>query len=235
MGPAFDRQWMVVDDNGHFLSQRELPKMALIEPLLKDGQLIIRLPDGNQCEVISPHILQERIVTVWNSTFAAYDEGDEVALFLSDYLKQSCRLVKMPAAAPRAVNPKYALSAEDRVGFADGYPFLLISQASLDDLNQRLATPVPMNRFRPNLVISGCEPYDEDQWKSIQIGDVKFRVVKPCKRCVVITIEQSTAVKGQEPLRTLAKYRRQDSAVMFGQNLIHENQGVISVGDEVLK
>jgi uncharacterized protein YcbX len=143
------------------------------------------------------------------------------------------RLVFMPDASRRQVNQNYAPSPDDVVGFADGYPFLLISEASLKDLNQRLNAPVPMNRFRPNLVISGCLPYEEDTWKWIRIGEVRFKVAKPCARCIVTTVDQSTGEKGVEPFQTLAAYRKQEKGIMFGQNLIHTTQGVLSIGQTV--
>ena len=131
--------------------------------------------------------------------------------------------------AIRAVDPDYARPA-DQVGFADGFPFLLISQASLDHLNRRLAAPLPMLRFRPNLVVSGCEPYAEDGWRHLRIGDLEFRVAKPCSRCIIPTIDPTTAQRSAEPLRTLRGYRRRDNKVYFGQNLIHDALGRLEVG-----
>jgi uncharacterized protein YcbX len=133
----------------------------------------------------------------------------------------------------RPANPAFAPPGA-RVSFADGFPFLLISEESLADLNGRLAVPLPMNRFRPNLVVAGCEPYAEDGWKEIRIGDVKLRVVKPCERCLVTTTDQATGERGKEPLRTLATYRKVGNDVMFGQNVVHENTGELRVGDAVI-
>jgi uncharacterized protein YcbX len=138
----------------------------------------------------------------------------------------------MPDQTQRIVNPKYS-PQKTIVGFADAFPFLLISQASLDDLNSRLADPVPMNRFRPNLVLDGCGAYEEDTWKSLHIGDIMFRVAKPCSRCTVPTVNQDTASRTAEPIRTLSSYRTVDNQVYFGQNLTHESQGILNLGDKV--
>jgi uncharacterized protein YcbX len=132
----------------------------------------------------------------------------------------------------RPIKSRYQVNNE-QVSFADGFPFLLISDASLADLNQRLEQPVPMNRFRPNLVVSGCEAFAEDGWQSIRIGSIGFRVVKPCDRCVITTVDQTQGIRGKEPLLTLAQYRRWDGKIWFGQNLIHEQLGMLKVGDSV--
>jgi uncharacterized protein YcbX len=140
--------------------------------------------------------------------------------------------VHFPDDSRRAVDPDYAAPA-DQVGFADGFPFLLISQASLDDLNARLDQPVPMLRFRPNLVVSGCGPYAEDGWKRIRIGDIEFRVAKPCSRCIIPTIDFATGERAREPLQTLMTYRKRDNKVYFGQNLLHDAGGRLEVGTQV--
>jgi hypothetical protein len=133
----------------------------------------------------------------------------------------------------RQVNPNFAQRPEDQVAFADAFPFLLISEASLDDLNARMHAPLPMNRFRPNIVITGCAPYAEDTWPSLRIGSVDFAAAKACVRCTVTTTDQTTTERGEEPLKTLATYRKTDAGVVFGQNLIHLNRGTIRVGDRV--
>jgi len=138
----------------------------------------------------------------------------------------------MPEESLRPVDPDYAREG-DIVSFADAFPLLLISQPSLDDLNSRLVVPVPMNRFRPNIVVSGCGAYDEDKWKIIRVGGTFFHVKKPCSRCVTTTIDQTTGVQGKEPLATLSKYRNIDGEVFFGQNIIPEGLGVLHIGDLV--
>ena len=159
--------------------------------------------------------------------------GEHIDAWFSHYLQTACRLVYMPDTTQRAVNPEYAIH-NDVVSFADGYPFLLLGQASLDDLNQRLQQPVPVNRFRPNLVVSGVPPFAEDAWKTISIGATVFHVVKPCDRCVLTTVDQSTgAFAGPEPLQTLATFRLHDDKVMFGQLLLPDTLGTVHIGDPV--
>lgn len=240
-GPALDRRWMVIDANGRFLSQRQVARMALIEILLKNETVIIRIPHQQDFEISQSLANHWKEVVIWRDTCRALDVGDAIAEKLSQFLETPCRLVFMPDETLRQVDQKYAIAEQDVVGFADGFPFLLISQASLDDLNQRLAKqghgPLPMNRFRPNLVISGCEPYEEDTWKWIRIGQIRFKVAKPCSRCVVTAIDQQTGEKGLEPLQILATYRKQEKGIMFGQNLVHASSGTLNEGDavEVLK
>jgi hypothetical protein len=138
----------------------------------------------------------------------------------------------MPDDTLSPVEPEFA-STSDIVSLADAFPLLLISQPSLDDLNERLAVPVPMNRFRPNLVVNGCGAFDEDRWKGIRIGDILLRVVKPCSRCVTTTVDQATGIQGKEPLVTLSQYRKFNGKVCFGQNVIPENDAVVNIGDRV--
>jgi uncharacterized protein YcbX len=232
-GFMHDREWMLVGAEGVFLSQRRLPRMALISPELDDEQLTLRAPGMPALAVPGRSGGRTTRVTVWRDDCLGVDEGDEAAEWLSTYLRAACRLVRFAEGQVRRVNPEYARSPDDQVGFADGYPFLLTSEASLRDLNARLAEPLPMDRFRPNIVVSGCDPYAEDGWASLRIGEVAFDVAKPCARCAITTVDQRAGTKGAEPLRTLAIYRRQGSGVMFGQNLIHRGLGQISVGNPV--
>jgi uncharacterized protein YcbX len=143
------------------------------------------------------------------------------------------RLVAFPEGNERPVDKRYAVG-NDQVSLADAYPLLLIGQSSLDDLNQRLNSPVPMNRFRPSVVFTGGEPFEEDEWGKFTLGNLNFAGVKPCKRCILITIDQDTGVKGAEPLATLSKYRKKDNGVYFGQNVIPTELGKISIGDEII-
>lgn len=232
-GPGFDRRWMVIDANGRFISQRQFHKMALIDILQDDNELIIKIPNNPEYRMPIFSSGEQKQVSIWKDTSLGVDQGDEIAHLLSRFLETECRLVFMPDTSFRQVDQKYALRNNDDVGFADGYPFLLISEASLEELNCRLQEPILMDRFRPNLVIKGCEPFEEDTWKFIRIGEIYFQVAKPCSRCIVTTIEQSTGKKGLEPLQTLATYRKQEKGIMFGQNLIHQNNGILQVGDEL--
>jgi uncharacterized protein YcbX len=171
-------------------------------------------------------------VTVWNDTCDAIDQGEEAAEWFSTHLGRAARLVKLADANARSIT-KEGARPTDRVSFADGFPFLLTSETSLEGLNRRRAAPRGMDRFRPNIVVRGCGEHAEDSWRRLRIGEVDFRVARPCARCVVITTDQQTARREPEPLRTLAAYRLDDGKVYFGQNLIHENLGTIAVGDRV--
>ncbi len=232
LGFAFDRRWMVVDEESIFLSQRELPRMSLIKPEMKDGRLSINAPNMPTLEVPFEADGARSSARVWGDVVETTAAGDEANGWFSEFLRFPCRLVRLPDDAVRSIDPDFA-DPEDRVHLADGFPFLLISEASLENLNERLDTPLPMNRFRPNLVVRGIEPFAEDGWKEIRIGEMFFRVVKPCARCAITTVEQTTGEKGKEPLTTLAAFRKVGGEVMFGQNLIHESPGVLRVGDGV--
>lgn len=228
-----DRRWMLVDERGHFVTQRQVARMTLISTGL-DGDRLQLSAEG--MEPLSLPLTagagEERLVTVWNDRVSARDVGDQAARRLSDFLDHQVRLVWFPPATDRPVDPRYA-KATDRTAFSDGFPLLLITQASLDDLNARLDQPVPMLRFRPNLVVSGSEAYAEDRWRRIRIGGIELRLVKPCSRCVIPTIDLETAKKSAEPLRTLSRYRRWDNNVWFGQNLLHDSGGILRLGDTV--
>ncbi|GHO95131.1 MOSC domain-containing protein [Reticulibacter mediterranei] len=234
-GIVHDRSFMLVDREGMLITQREEPRMALIRPAISThGDLTVQAT-GMQALTISSNQHGPRYpVTVWKYTGDGIDQGDEIAEWFSRFLSINCRLVLFPNDGVRRSNPKYASREQDQVAFADGYPCLLISEASLIDLNTRLEQPLPMNRFRPNIVVSGTEPYAEDTWRMIRIGEVTFDIVKPCDRCVVTTTDQITTQRGKEPLKTLAKYRQAtDNGVMFGQNLTYARPGPIRLGDRV--
>jgi MOSC domain-containing protein len=232
-GIVADRQWMIVDENGEFITQREVPRMALVSPRLT-GDVLEISATGMPPLTISPAAGRQRTnVTVWRDRCAAIDEGAAAAEWLSTFLEVPCRLVRIPDDERRRADPEYA-GPNDEVGFADGFAFLLTSRASLDDLNRRLSVPLPMNRFRPNIVLDGTDAFEEDRWTRIRIDDITFVVAKPCARCVTTTTDQDTAERSHEPLRTLATFRHvAGRGVMFGQNLIHDRSGVIHVGAEV--
>jgi uncharacterized protein YcbX len=232
-GLGYDRRWMVVDESGNFLSQRSHPRLALVVPSINDGTLQVDAPGMPSLETpLHPKASVATTVTVWDDRCQATWVGARAAEWFSDFLGSPCSLVHMADDVVRPANPAFAPPGV-RVGFADAFPFLLISEESLADLNRRLADPLPMNRFRPNLVVAGGEPYGEDKWKRIEIGDVRLEVVKPCDRCMVTTTDQATGERGKEPLRTLATYRKVGNDVMFGQNVVHENTGRLRVGDPV--
>lgn len=226
-----DRRWMVCDRSGKFLTQRQLPKMALIQVTVGDV-LRLSIAGNEQAEFKIPAVPAATSVSadVWGDSCTAWFMGEPVAQWLSEFLGQEVQLVYMPDSTNRLTDHG---RFDTPNSFSDAYPFLLISEASLADLNSRLDQAVPMNRFRPNLVVSGCEPFAEDTWKQIKIGDIVFDVAKACSRCSVPGVEQSTGVQGKEPLKTLATFRRWDHAIWFGQNLIAHGEGTLTVGDDV--
>ena len=233
-GLRYDRRWMVVNQSGGFLSQRSHPRMALVVPSVRGDLLRIEAPGMRPLETpLHPSATVATTVTVWDDTCSATWLGERTAGWFTEYLGTPCSLVHMADDVMRPADQAFA-PPTTRVSFADGFPFLLISEESLADLNGRLARPLPMNRFRPNLVVAGGQPYAEDGWDRLEIGGLRLRVVKPCDRCVVTTTDQSTGERGEEPLRTLATYRRRDGLVMFGQNVVHESRGRLRVGDEVI-
>jgi uncharacterized protein YcbX len=235
MGLAHDRRMMVVTTEGDHLTQREHPKLALVTPTLQGNVLTLSAPnfDSLQLTVQTNGVTQP--VNIWHSKgVQAVDQGDEAAAWFSDWLGAPVRLVHIADGYIRKVNPQYAVREDDHTGFADGYPILLISEESLQDLNSRLEAPVPMNRFRPNLVVRGCEPYAEDTWNQIRIGDVELSIVKPCPRCEVTTIDKDTLAQGKEPLKTLGKYRKHPLGAIFGQNVIPLTTGRLTLGTEVI-
>lgn len=230
-GLRHDRRWMITAADGRFISQREEPRLALIVPVLHEEWLVLTAPRMEPLRLaLDPSDCASRVrVVVWGDEVRATPMGDEADQWASDFLGRRCRLVHVATEQGRQI------SVHAKVGFADAFPFLLIGEESLEDLNGRLARPVPMNRFRPNIVVRGAGPFAEDGWKRIEIAGIVFRVVKPCARCVVTTTDQATGRRAPdaEPLRTLATYRRVGQDVLFGQNLVHEGCGRIAVGDAV--
>jgi uncharacterized protein len=234
MGLQHDRRMMVTTPDGTFLTQREYPRLALVTPTLKDGMLELSAPEFDSLCINIQTSGTSHPVTVWKSKgVAAIDQGEEAAQWFSDWLETEVRLVHFADGYKRTVNEKYAVNADDHTGFADGYPILVISEESLQDLNSRLETPVPMDRFRPNIVVKGCDPFAEDTWNRIQIGDVKLAIVKPCARCEVTTIDKATLERSKEPLKTLGKYRKHELGAIFGQNVIPLNGGSLQLGMSV--
>jgi uncharacterized protein YcbX len=228
-----DRRWMLVDEENVFISQRELPRMALIGAEIGLDALIVVAP-GMPSLHVPFDLLDGKLIRarIWDDVVQALPVGDDADRWFGEFLGVRCRLVHLPDGSVRPVDPHYG-RAGDQVGLADGFPFLLISEASLADLNSRLEEPLPMNRFRPSLVVGGCEPFAEDGWSQVRIGQLTFRVVTPCARCAITTVDQKTAATGKEPLRTLARYRKVESEVFFGQNLAHEATGTLRTGDPV--
>ncbi len=244
VGPKHDRRFLVIDATGRMLTQRVEPRMVAVNTAVSDTTLTLSASGAGSIAVStrSDPTAPLRTVTVWKSDgLQVEDCGDAAAAWLSNVLGQPCRLVRAGEAFRRVVTKKAAV-AGDIVSFADAVPALVIAEASLHDLNDRLVAmgedAVPMNRFRPNIVIAGAAPYAEDTWPRIRMGDVTFRAAGPCSRCIMVTTDQLTGLRAKEPLRTLATYRRDQADptdVNFGQNLIHETKtGVVRVGDAVV-
>ncbi|MGR8997587.1 MAG: MOSC domain-containing protein [Gammaproteobacteria bacterium] len=232
-GLQYDRKWMLIDNDGQFLSQRKLPRMALIKTALTDHHLIL---SASGIEDLSLPLIQTDgdIInsTIWHDQCATRSVSREADQWLSSFLNLDCRLVYQPDDMVRQVDPHYG-KPSDIVAFSDGFPFLIISENSLVSLNREMQLNLPMTRFRPNLVISGCPGYAEDSWREISIGDIDFRLPKPCSRCAIPTIDPETAQTGKEPLRTLNRLRKWQNNVYFGQNALHNQCGTLTVGDTV--
>ena len=230
-GLKYDRRWMLVDEQNRFLTQREYPQMALLKVQVEnEGLLVAHHLNGSVRVPFERHELSKQEVVIWDDTCAGVFVDRELDNWFSAALGIKCSLVHMPEDTRREVDQRYAREGMI-TSFADAYPFLMIGQASLDDLNSRMAEPLPMNRFRPNIVFTGGDAFTEDLMNHIQIAGIDFYGAKLCARCVLTTIDQQTAVKAKEPLKTLAKYRLMNKKILFGQNLIHENTGIITVGD----
>jgi len=232
LGLVEDRRFMLVGSTGRFMSQRTLPPMAKIVPEFKGELLSFSFPNKGRVEVPrKPDWSDKREVEVWGDKVLARRAPEGISHWFRLALERDdLELVWFNPAECRQVDPKFA-GPDDRVGFADGFPLLLTNEASLKDLNERLESPVPMNRFRPNLVVDGEAAFDEDDWREIRVGELSFRVAKPCARCQIPNIDQVTGEKGKEPMRTLSTFRKKDGAVIFGQNLIHDDVGTLAVGD----
>lgn len=236
-GLRHDRRMMLVDVNGEFITQREYPELSHLTCVLSKSGNMMRIWDKRAPELNlevtlgAPPIANIR-VKVWSTVMDAGIIGNTCDDFFSTFLHRKCQLVKMTDQSVRYANPFYA-GEGIRMSMADGYPLMIIGQSSLSDLNSRLAEKVEMQRFRPNLVFKGGIPYEEDTWKEFMIGDIKFKAVKPCSRCVITTIHPESGIKGIEPLTTLSHYRKKGNNVLFGMNLVALSEGEIRTGEKI--
>lgn len=234
-GLQYDRRWMVVDEDRVFLTQRQLPQMATIAVEVTGDGLGLRSRRGNLPSLmVGLEAEGDSIeVQVWRDVVSAREVGAAAHSWLSEALGQNCRLVWMPDDSRRLVDPNIAHAGEV-TSFADGFPFLVLGQASLDDLNHRMDESVPVARFRTNFLVTGSEPFAEDSWGRFRIGEVEFEALKPCSRCVITTTDQQTGQRmGREPLQTLATYRTHQGAVYFAQNAVARTAGTVRMGDRV--
>jgi uncharacterized protein YcbX len=233
-GLKHDRRWMLIDDNNRFISQREFAQMALLKTSITNEFLVVtNTYNNNSINItLTPEKKDVITVSVWDDRCLAQPVSDEVDAWFSEALKTNVRLVYMPNDSQRFIEANYAVDNEI-TSFSDAFPFLLIGQSSLDDLNDRLDNPLPINRFRPNIVFTGGEPYFEDIIDKFTVNGITFNGVKLCARCNMITINQNNATSSQEPTKTLATYRAKNKKIYFGQNLIHAGTGTIAIGDEL--
>lgn len=234
-GFEHDRRWMLVDENNMFMSQREIPQMTQLTVAIENNGLRVTHRITGESILVPfnyPKNNPTAQVTIWDDVCTAQFISDKIDAWFSKMIGINCRLVYMPDDTMRVVDQRYA--PEDSVtSFSDAYPFLIIGQASLDELNSRLTGPLPMNRFRPNIVFTGGEPFEEDLMGHFIIGNINFQGVKLCARCIMTTIDQVTGSKAKEPLKTLASYRFKNNKIMFGQNLAHHGNGIVTVGDKL--
>jgi len=232
-GLQYDRKWMLVDAEGQFLSQRRLPKMALIRTRIDAADLIVSATGHGDLNLpLHPMDGEDLAVRIWHDDCIARLVSDKANAWFSSVLDMDCRLVYHPDHRQRQVDQKYA-APNDQTAFSDGFPFLLIGENSLNSLNRQLSEAIGMPRFRPNLVVADCPAYAEDGWRRIEINQIEFRLPKPCSRCSVPTIDPDTALTGKEPLATLNRLRKWNNQVYFGQNALHGRQGSLSVGQRI--
>ncbi|MEO6914672.1 MAG: MOSC N-terminal beta barrel domain-containing protein [Chitinophagaceae bacterium] len=234
-GFACDRQWMLVNEQNNFLSQREFAQMALLQPDLNAASLVVKNTASAQSPLLiplQPETVDTIMVNIWSDRCRAQLVGSKYDAWFTEALGMPCRLVFMPEKTNRRVDGRYAFNKET-TRFTDGYPFMIVGQSSLQELNERLEMPVLMNRFRPSIVFTGGAPFEEDLMAEFSIAGINFFGVKLSARCVVTTIDQETGVAGKEPLKTLSLYRLKNKKIYFGQNLLHKGTGRMSVGDEI--
>ncbi len=233
-GPRDDRRWMVTDADGGFVTQREIPKLCMIGAVPSEEAVTLSAP--NLAPLVVPRPAPgspTRRMTIWGDVTDGVDLGATAAEWISQALGASFRLAYIPDDGFRRTDPEYD-PVGARVSFADGFPLLVIGEASLEDLNRRLETPLPMNRFRPNLVVRGSAPFAEDQWRGFSVGGIRFEGLKLCARCPITTTDQDTGVRSKEPLRALAGFRKHTKGVMFGMNVAHRGTGTLRVGDQII-
>ena len=233
-GFKFDRRWMLVDNNNRFLTQRDFAVMALLKvSLADDGLLVTYTGDGSKTLIPFEPLKKDLIeVTVWDDTCNGQLVSDETDAWFTQKLNINCRLVYMPDDSHRPTDSRYTDDGQV-TSFSDGYPFMMIGQASLEELNGRMVQPLGIDRFRPNIVFTGGEAFEEDLIDEFTINNIRFKGVKLCARCVMTTIDQTTGTKGKDPLKTLTSYRLKNNKIYFGQNVVHSGTGVINVGDEL--
>jgi uncharacterized protein len=236
-GLEYDRRWMIVDENNRFISLREQPKMTLLHPEIIEGGIKVNAIEyGQSISIQKDNHKPELIdVTIWNATVQAHEYPTEINEWFSQILNTSCRLVYMPDNSTRPVDTDTGYHPEGKItSFSDAYPFLMLSEESMADLNSRFDEPMSILRFRPNIVITGGEPYMEDQLEDFVINDVQFTGLENCGRCGIPNVDPSNATIGKDPLVTLSKYRLRNKQIEFGRNIVHTGLGSIHIGDPLI-
>jgi len=235
-GLQYDRHWILIDKNGKAITARDFPKLLHLSVRINEAQLEIYLK-GNLVLTVSkkPYLIETEPINIFSSTASGLLYNDEVNVWFSNYLDVNARFARVNDNEPRGIQEKHGGSLGDTVGFADQNPILIISEASLEDLNSRLEQPVTMTHFRPNIVVQGCDAFAEDGWKNIKIGACELEIVQPCLRCVFTTIDPVTAIKdaNREPIRTLSGYRSLSTGIAFGVHAIPRETGTLNIGDEI--
>jgi len=235
-GLKHDRRWVLIDKQNKFISQREYPQLALLHPQIGANEMTIIDKSGKMSKLrfslAEPNSIEEE-VTVWDDRMPVKEVSQETNLWFSQFMEMDVRLMYMHEDSIRQADQRYAIKASDKVSFADGYPVLIVSEASMEFLNAKLEETLSIDRFRGNIIVSGSTPHEEDTWREIKIGQQQLFGVKPCARCQVTTIDPETATYGKEPLKTLSNYRRLDHKILFGENFIPGNESTIRIGDEI--
>lgn len=234
-GLAFDRRWVLADAENRFITQRQYHQLAFFSvELTAESLLITNRQNGKVCNVpFEPKTGDFQLITIWEDAVVGQRVAAEVDTWFSEQLGIRCSLFYQPDTSIRPIDTDYAITGAEHTSFSDGYPILLVSQESLDDLNSKVTERIEMQRFRPNIVVSGATPFQEDTLQEIKVGLAVLYGVKPCARCVLTTINPETGQKGAEPLQTLATYRKKGNKVLFGQNVVVHQTGKIKVGDEI--
>lgn len=234
-GLEHDRRWVLVDEKNKFITQREHSELALLQPELKEGKMLIH-DRANKQGTLSLSLeepnTQSEDVNIWDDIVPAKAVSIEADKWFSDYLGADIRLMFMHEHSIRQADQRYAITEDDKVSFADGYPILIISEASMEHLNSKLEESLSISRFRANIIVSGAQAHEEDSWREIRAQKQTLYGVKPCARCVMTTIDPDTAVYGKEPLRTLNRYRKVGNKILFGENFIPKEEGLLKVGDD---
>ncbi|GIQ59443.1 hypothetical protein Flavo103_25790 [Flavobacterium collinsii] len=233
MGFENDRRWMLVDAENKMLTQREYPIMSQFYPQISEGKISITFKDQNHDFLIGEHLDQPIAVKVWEDDSDVVEVNKNTSTWFSEHLGFECKLVKIIRNGDRK-HESSKLKETFNVSLADGYPYLMIGTESLDFLNEKLEDKITILRFRPNIVISSQKAHEEDDFVAFKIGEVQFRNIKPCGRCIMVNNDPQKGVVKKEPLKTLSKYRNVNNSVLFGTNIVSLNSGLINVGDEIV-